>query len=293
MRPEASIYTSLEVSLADTNRLMRYYLEADPEIHLNLKGFDYAWITRSVAWREGMRVLDVGAGFSWLPSYLAKRFGCEMWAIDDFGESEPSRFWRRHRDPEEFIDSHPEIHYVRGRLGANGPSGLPEASFDCIYSASALEHVRPGQIRAVWESMDRLLRPGGTLVHALDIAFPSSRGAKHVALAWGYDMSYPLLPRSLRTRFAYETPLSYTRFVASVLPIRNLAAARRRMSVSRMVLDPEVAVEPLDYAVNRVIKDGDHAPRYYRVGSLLLRLQKEEKSDGRPALEERRPVALS
>lgn len=288
MKPEASNYTPVEISLADTSRLVSYSLEANPEIHLNLKGFDYAWITRSVAWRADMRVLDVGAGFSWLPSYLANRFGCEVWAIDDFGASESSGFWARHRDPEAYIRSHPEIHFVRGRLGADVQTTLPEGTFDCIYSASALEHVPPNQIRAVWEAMDRLLRPGGTLVHALDIAFPTSRGAGHVALAGGYDLAYPLLPRSLRRRFAYETPLSYVRTVTSILRVRKWTAARRRLSVTRMVLDPEIVVEPLEYTVNRVRKDGDTTARYYRVASLLILLRKNDRQDGSPSSEEKR-----
>jgi hypothetical protein len=122
--------------------------------------------------------------------------------------------------------------------------------------------------------MDRLLRPGGTLIHALDIAFPTSRGARHVALAWGYDLAYSLLPRSLRGRFAYETARSYVRAVVSVLPIRDWTAFGRQLSVIRMVLDPEVVVEPLEYTVNRVRKDGDRAARYYRVASLLILLRK-------------------
>ena len=288
MRPDSRTYTAVEIALADTPRLFRYCLEGEPEIHLNLKGFDYAWIVRSFPWQPETRVLDVGAGYSWLPTYLANRFGCEVWAIDDFGANEPSGFWERGQDPEAYIRSHPEIRFIKGRLGERGSSPLPDGYFDCVYSASALEHVPTAQILGVWEAMDRLLRPGGTQVHALDIAFPTSRGARHVALAHAFDLLYGALPGPVRQKFAYETPLSYVRTVASSLRIRNLAAFRRNLSVLQMVLDPEVVVEPLEYTVNRVRKDGDYAARYYRVGSLLILLRKNDRQDGSSSSEEKR-----
>lgn len=266
-------YEVVEISLADTRRLLGYKRLAKPDIHLNLKGFDCAWIINAIPAQAGLRVLDVGAGYSWLPSYLAKEKGCEVWAVDDFGYSEADPFWTRSMDPAEHIRAHPEIKYVLGRLGTGPAPDLPAGYFDCIYSASALEHVPPGHFSRVWADMDSLLRPGGTMLHALDIAFPTSRGLPHVVMAAGFDLVHPILPSSLRNRFLFETPQSCARAALRALgcPERN---AGGRVGIVRMVLDPEVVTEPLDFTLNRLMKDGDERIRHFRVGSLLIHLVK-------------------
>ncbi|MCX6071651.1 MAG: class I SAM-dependent methyltransferase [Chloroflexi bacterium] len=266
-------YQVIEAALADTRRLLGYKLRAEPEIHLNLKGFDCGWILDSVAWRPGLRVLDVGAGYSWLPIYLAREKHCEVWSVDDFGTWDSDPFWERSRDPAEYIRAHPEVKYVLGRLGEDRRPDLPSGYFDCIYSASALEHVPVARFADVWTHMDGLLREGGHLLHAIDIAFPTSRGAAHVLLAALFDVLYPLLPKSLQTRFLFETPLSCVRAALRALgaPMRGVA---RRLSVVDMVIDPEVAVEPLEFTLNRLLKDGDARTRHFRVGSVLIHVLK-------------------
>jgi hypothetical protein len=79
----SSRYQVLEVQLADTRRHLTYKIQAQPGIHLNLKGFDYAWINAGIPAKPGLRVLDVGSGYSWLPSYLARERGSEVGSVDD------------------------------------------------------------------------------------------------------------------------------------------------------------------------------------------------------------------
>jgi SAM-dependent methyltransferase len=266
-------YQVVEASLADTRRLLEYKLRAEPEIHLNLKGFDCGWILESVAWRPGLRVLDVGAGYSWLPIYLAREKQCEVWSVDDFGTWDSDHFWERSREPEEHIRAHPEVKYVLGRLGEDRRPDLPSGYFDCIYSASALEHVPPAQFANVWRHMDGLLREGGHMLHAMDIAFPTSRGPQHVVLAALFDRLYPVLPMPVRTRFLFETPLSCVRAALGALgaPTRGIV---RQLSVINMVVNPEIAVEPVEFTLNRLLKDGDERIRHFRVGSVLIHVLK-------------------
>ncbi len=266
-------YQVVETSLADTRRLLGYKLEGAPDIHLNLKGFDCGWILDSMPWKPGLRVLDVGAGYSWLPIYLAKEKGCEVWSVDDFGTWESNQFWERSRKPDEHIQAHPEVKYVIGRLGEDRLPDLPASYFDCIYSASALEHVPPSQFSRVWMHMDGLLRPGGHMLHAIDIAFPSSRGLPHVLMAVIYDLIYPVLPARVRIRFLFETPLSTARAALRALgaPPRGVAG---QLNVVDMVINPETAVEPLEFTLNRLLKDGDERIRHFRVGSLLIHVVK-------------------
>jgi hypothetical protein len=165
------------------------------------------------------------------------------------------------------------VRYVLGRLGEDRLPELPPAYFDCIYSASALEHVPPSQFDRVWTHMDGLLRPGGTLLHAIDIAFPTSRGLPHVILALLFDTFYPIVPARVRRRFLFETPLACARATLRALGAPARGAARC-LSVVKMVVDPEIATEPMEFTLNRLLKDGDQRIRHFRVASLLMYLTK-------------------
>ena len=267
------MYRAIELSLADTKRALSYRLSGTYGSDFSLKGFDIPWLVSSRSWSAGEAVLDVGAGYSDLPSHLATMFGCEVWAVDDFGQAESDSFWSRGRNPMDHVKSHPEVRYTLERLGIGQPTSLPSSYFDCIYSVSALEHVPPTAFESVWRQMDRLLKPGGEMIHAIDVAFPTSRGLPHVLLAIAYDWLYALCPRRQRTAFLFETAKSVVRAIATAIPLpRRLDL--RALDVAKMVLDPEVLVEPLDHTFNRITKDGRVDARHFRVTSLLIHLVK-------------------
>ncbi len=266
-------YELIEATLADTRRLLSYRVQSNMEIHLNLKGFDYAWILDQVHWTRDLKVLDVGSGYSKLPVHIAKTYGCEVWAVDDFGMHEAGDFWERNQDPQAFIKGHPEIHYVIGRIGQNKLEEIPQQYFDVIYSASALEHVPVRHVESLWRHMDLLLKPGGNMLHGLDIAFPTSRGLRHVALAVMYDLFYPLIPRPIKERYIYETPKSYLRFLRKILPLSGISMSGN-LNVLNMILNSDIVTEPLEHTYHRIVKDGLQEARYFRVGSLLLNLAK-------------------
>jgi 2-polyprenyl-3-methyl-5-hydroxy-6-metoxy-1,4-benzoquinol methylase len=274
-----STYEILELNLADTRRLYQYKLDNVFGTEFNLKGFDYPWIVSSRTWNKEERVIDVGAAYSPLPIHLATTYGCDIWAVDDFGLSVEDEFWSRHRDPEAYIREHPEVNYVLERLGDPASSSLPTNSFDCIYSASTLEHIPPDMAIRVWRHMDALLKPGGEMLHALDLALPTSRGLLHVLLAIAYDSFFGILPSGLRHRFSYETPLAYVRHVLPGLGVKP-SKAGKDLSVLRMVLDPEVLLEPPTNTFNRIVKDGEEDRRHFRVTSLLIHLRKCRKERG-------------
>jgi hypothetical protein len=121
--------------------------------------------------------------------------------------------------------------------------------------------------------MDLLLRPGGEMLHAVDMAFPTRRGVLHVAMAVGLDILYPLLPVGPRQRFTYKTPKAYARSALSALgvPHRGLLSP---LEVVDMLLDPEIVVESPENTFNRIVKDGMTDVRHVRVGSLLFNLKK-------------------
>jgi len=271
-------YDVVEITLADTQRIFEYLQDGIFGGEFNLKGFDYPWIIQSRSWKKGERILDVGAAYSPLPIHIAKTYGCEVWVADDFGCSIEDSFWLRNQSHEEHIQHNPEVKYVLERLGDSKHSSLPVGYFDCIYSSSAIEHVPPSQLRSVFRHMDHLLRPGGEMLHAVDIALPTNRGLLHVMLAVFFDFLYPFIPFKIRQRFTYETPRSFVRFALKDLKVL-LNRQGRNLSVINMVLNPEIMVESMQHTYNRIVKDGFKNQKHFRVTSLLLHLRKRAEEE--------------
>lgn len=271
------MYRIDELSLADTQRLIDYKLDEEYGANFDIKGFDYPWIVSSRPWSSGDRVLDVGAAYSPLPIYLADTYGCEVWAVDDFGQSADDEFWTRSKNPEIHIKENPQVKYVVERLGDPDNSSLPTASFDCIYSASTLEHVPANLTEAVWLHMDRLLKPGGTMLHAVDIGLPTYRGIWSLGKALAIETLYPVLPKSLKVKYLYHTPRNYARFVLSSLGV-PLHKIKGNIDVVHMVINPEVMLEPPQWTYNRIVKDNIRSHRHVRVTSLMFNVQKLESN---------------
>ncbi|MCK4726687.1 MAG: class I SAM-dependent methyltransferase, partial [Anaerolineales bacterium] len=248
------MYDEIEIAFADAPRLLRYKLDDIFGAEFSLKGFDYPWILQSRKWRNSDKVLDVGAGYSMLPAQIADNYGCEVWALDDFGESSDEQFWKRNKEPREHIAKYPQIKYVLERLGNVDQSSLPINYFDCIYSASTLEHVPTPMAKQVWSHMDKLLKPGGEMLHAVDLKLPSHRGLISLLKATLIDVFRILVPKFYMTANLYYTPSAYLSVVSSAIDTR-ISTRKWRVGFLRMVLDPEIVFEPLDWAYNRIVKD--------------------------------------
>jgi SAM-dependent methyltransferase len=265
------MYEIIEISLASVRRLYAYHVNNTYGADFSIKGFDRPWLISSRTWQKGERVLDVGAAYSNIPLYLQQTFGCEMWVADDFGLKSNETFWSRGRSPHEYIASHPEIKFILERLGDSN-SSLPEDYFDVIYSLSALEHV-PGDLTpTVWSHLNRLLKPGGELIHAIDMPFPSNFGMSGFLKAVSFEFLYPLLSDRMHKRYYRVTPLSYLRLVFPVLQLKQLRSSD--LSLLNMAFNPDVLTESYAHGLNRIRKDGEKAFRYQREGSLLLHLKK-------------------
>lgn len=271
--PRRSEYGVIEIALADASRLVDWKQAGVVGAGYGLKGFDYPWIATSRDWNSDEAVLDVGAGYSPLPAHLAAEHGCELWAVDDFGLSSGEPFWQRGQDPEEFIKSNPEIRYVVERLGDPQASSLPAGYFDCIYSASTLEHVPNELVRPVWHHMDQLLKPGGEMLHAIDIQLPTHRGLLSLGKAAMLDLFGPLIPAGYRTANAYYTSKSYLRNISKEIELES-SSTSSNIGLVNMVLSPRIVLEPLDWVFNRIVKDGYTDVPFIRVTSLLIHLKK-------------------
>jgi ubiquinone/menaquinone biosynthesis C-methylase UbiE len=266
------MYQVIEVSLADLNRLYQYKQNDAFKADFSLKGFDYPWILCSHPWKPTEKVLDVGAAYSPLPIHIQREYGSEVWVADDFGLSSDDPFWTRNASPQEHIANYPEVKYLLERLGDPQESSLPENYFDVIYSASTLEHV-PGELTGrVWKHMDYLLKPGGEMLHAIDVPFPSNGGLRKMVMAVIFDVTQGVLPKKMRMRHFLTTPKNYLRLVFEELGLQ--AGKWGDLSVTRMVLNPQVLTESYQAGLNRIVKDKMAGYQYQRVGSLLIHLKK-------------------
>ena len=261
-----------EISLGNTRRLYAYKQSCPLDIGFNIKSFDYAWLICNRTWKAGEKVLDVGGAYSDLPVFIQKTYACETWVVDDFGIDVNDPFWARHQSPQEHIARHPEVRYVLERVGDPRSSSLPAGTFDVVYSASVLEHVPAGLTRAVWQHMGALVKPGGELLHAIDVPFPSNHGMRKFFEIALFDLLNQVLPLSYRQSHFLSTPRNYARLASQALGIGSLP--KNEVSLLRMVMDPEVVTEPLEYGYNRIIKDHMQDFRFERVGTLLLRFKK-------------------
>jgi SAM-dependent methyltransferase len=291
------MFQLMEIALADTHRLYQYKLTGGYPIDFGVKGFDNGWVLASHTWKNGEAVLDVGGAYSELPIYIQKTYGCKVWVVDDFGMDTggmdplrvgdkeagghgplagPDPFWMRNRSPQEHIANHPEVDYVLERVGDPQRSSLPLGYFDMVYSVSVLEHVPYAMTSRVWQHLGALVKPGGELLHAIDIPFPSNGGLSKILKAILFDTFCGLLPYNFRLSHFLATPQNYASLASKALGVPGGLPDRLKANIGvlRMSLDPEVVTEPLEFGYNRIVKDKMVDYRFLRTGSLLLRYKK-------------------
>ncbi|MFV0302007.1 MAG: methyltransferase domain-containing protein [Paracoccus sp. (in: a-proteobacteria)] len=167
IRPEA-LHRGLKASptprllgeLVDLSREMLGFFPATV-----IRMLEYPWFASRLTRSAGKRLLDVGAGVSVMPLWLARQ-GATVETVD--------RHPRR-RDPagRETWNEWGFLDYalLDGRIRSHhlGIEALEAEPFDAIYSVSVIEHM-PAAIRCMaLARMARLLLPGGRLLLSLDL----------------------------------------------------------------------------------------------------------------------------
>lgn len=107
---------------------------------------------------NGLDILEIGGGHSRTLPHLCQRNRCtNADPVEGMGHGPVGV------DPSEVPWRH--VFRAAGDLSAE----LPDASFDVVYSISVLEHVPADAWDLVWEDMARVLKPGGRMVHLVDV----------------------------------------------------------------------------------------------------------------------------
>jgi hypothetical protein len=120
--------------------------------------------------------------------------------------------------------------------------------------------------------MDSLLKPGGDMLHAIDLSFPSNGGASKLISCLIFDWLYAMVPSSYKQKHIQATPLNYLRQVARVLGIK--LGSIKGLDVLSMSLSPNTLMESCQWGLNRIIEDKIQDFHFTRFGSLMLRLRK-------------------
>lgn len=121
------------------------------------------------------RVLDVGCGSGVFAAEMARR-GAHVLGID--ANAEAVRYAAQtFAGPESN-----QPNQLSFRLGLLDELALPSEGFDKAVCLEVIEHVYPAQVRALLDSLFRILRPGGKLL----ITTPNYRGLWPL-IEWGVD----------------------------------------------------------------------------------------------------------
>jgi ubiquinone/menaquinone biosynthesis C-methylase UbiE len=147
------------------------------QLNSNTRTFEYPWVVYNGDFKKGMKVLDIGGGYSGLP-FVLDAMGMNITNVDPFFQ---------YSSKNEYIED-PEVKYkkLNKAFHANvdlkrcciNEANLDDCSFDRAYSVSAIEHIDEDNIRTIVKEVYRILKPGGLFILTVDLflnVFPFSK----------------------------------------------------------------------------------------------------------------------
>ena len=263
-------------NLARVSELFQFHHEELHDVEWSIKGHNRPWIIKNGEWEPGLCFLDVGAGFSDLPAYLAEKFDLEGWVADDYGSSSGESMWSRWGDPKELPKKHSHIKYVFKNLGESY-SPFPQAYFDRVYSVSVLEHIPKILLRSVIEHMAHVLKPGGLMLHTIDVPFPRTVNNPGIFPLVNCFARIIIRRALILIRAPGHNPYPFTVEGWSTLfdRIFHLHGSLRRISTLQMMLDQDVLIEPPE-VVYSVYPPNNEPKPYWKAASLVFKLRKQD-----------------
>lgn len=144
--------------------------------------FIHTFIMDNVA--PGAKILEIGGGESRVIKEFHEQY--EFWNLDKL---EGSGY-----GPKSVMDDF-GFKLVRDYIG-NFSKGLPDNYFDLVYSISTIEHFsnQPKDLMAIYQDIQRLLKPGGLSVHCIDALLYEDHYFVHPFVDYVYEQEAPIFP---------------------------------------------------------------------------------------------------
>jgi 2-polyprenyl-3-methyl-5-hydroxy-6-metoxy-1,4-benzoquinol methylase len=144
---------------------IHYFNGTDPNV---MRTFEYPWIVEKSHPFKGGVFLDIGAGITPLPLYLAEQGG-KVITVDYHPKIRTAEKALEDGNPWGFLD-YSEVHSNISSFNQDIlHTEFENGSFDCIYSVSVIEHMPRHIRREVWNKVSHWLRPGGALLLTVDL----------------------------------------------------------------------------------------------------------------------------
>ncbi|MBS7530825.1 methyltransferase domain-containing protein [Hazenella sp. IB182353] len=132
------------------------------------RAYEYVWLIEKIGDPRGKKILDIGAGITPLPIYLAYQ-GAEVYTVDfsemhDWFEADRSHW---------FEWGYVDYQHVHANIFSYQKNILdmhfPNQYFDVIYSISVIEHMAAHDRRHLWNKMNKWLKDDQHLLLTLDL----------------------------------------------------------------------------------------------------------------------------
>jgi SAM-dependent methyltransferase len=121
-----------------------------------LKGAQDAFILSLLSGKSGLRILAMGGGNSRMLRVLSAENEC--WSVEEVGGGQipesPNRIAK--------------VRHITGSLGDFSPE-FPDTYFDYVVSIAVVGHAPKGRLLDLFGDCWRLLKPGGTMAHTMDV----------------------------------------------------------------------------------------------------------------------------
>lgn len=144
------------------------------------RAVEIPWIVSAAGEVAGMSVLDIGAGVSPLPLYLAQK-GAAVTTVDHSEIIRVPGKGQKSWDEWGFIDYGRIDSRIRSRNEDILAVDLPEGSLDRVYSVSVVEHMPASVRKSIWRRVARWLKKDGVLLLTVDLVPGTDR-------LWNYSM---------------------------------------------------------------------------------------------------------
>ncbi|MEL6498788.1 MAG: methyltransferase domain-containing protein [Planctomycetota bacterium] len=205
----------------------------------HLKSIQDAWAFSRLRGSKGLRICEVGGGTPRVLPKLATNNEC--WNVDKLegvgnGPTELTEI-----DGIKFIDTY---------LG-DFDERLPSDYFDVVFSLSVIEHVDDDQLDDCFRDMTRILKPGGSLLHAIDLYVPQRPTTiqrvdryRHIAETCGAPLQWlkePMMPDkiSFRTTYATNSDQQLANWNRNGPALRKRRATTQNCSIKAVWIKPE------------------------------------------------------